>query len=92
MAASDFLQNKRVRSSRSYWRHIDRYLNNGVLKIIVHVIKHANFQLYRVHSDGVIDDKFITGYVITGLRNGLLITFKKIQKEPPEVFYKKLFF
>ena len=35
-------------------RHIDRYLKNGVTKSIVHVIKHANFQLYRVHPDGVI--------------------------------------
>ena len=26
---------------------------NGVSKIIVRVIKHANFQLYRVHPDGV---------------------------------------
>ena len=35
-------------------RHIDRYLKNGVSKSIVHMIKHANFQLYRVHPDGVI--------------------------------------
>ena len=27
---------------------------NGVSKSIVHVIKHANFQLYRVHPDEVI--------------------------------------
>ena len=27
---------------------------NGVSKIIVRVIQHANFQLYRVHPDGVI--------------------------------------
>ena len=27
---------------------------NGVSKIIVHAIKHANFQLYRVHPDRVI--------------------------------------
>ena len=27
--------------------------------------------------------------VITRLRNGCLITFKKIQKQPPEVFCKK---
>ena len=27
---------------------------NGVSKSIVHVIKQANFQLYRVHPDGVI--------------------------------------
>ena len=26
---------------------------------------------------------------ITRLRNGYLITFKKIQKQPPEMFYKK---
>ena len=31
-----------------------RYLKNGVSKSIVHIIKHAKFQLYRVHSDGVI--------------------------------------
>ena len=28
---------------------IDRYLKDGVWKSIVHVIKQANFQLYRVH-------------------------------------------
>ena len=33
---------------------IDRYLKSGVLKSIVHVIKYADFQLYRVHPDGVI--------------------------------------
>ena len=27
---------------------------NGVLKCIIHVIKHANFQRYRVYSDRVI--------------------------------------
>ena len=27
---------------------------NGVSKSIVHVIKHDNFQLHRVHPDGVI--------------------------------------
>ena len=32
----------------------DIYLRNGVSKSIVHVIKHANFQLYRAHPDGVI--------------------------------------
>ena len=35
-------------------RHIGRYLKNGVLRSIAHVIKYANFQLYRVHPDGVI--------------------------------------
>ena len=35
-------------------RHIDRYLKNDVSKIIVHVINHVNFQLYRAHPDGVI--------------------------------------
>ena len=30
------------------------YLRNDVLKSIVHVIKHANFQLYSVHPDGVV--------------------------------------
>ena len=34
--------------------HIDKFLKSGVSKIIVHVIKHASFQLYRVHPDGVI--------------------------------------
>ena len=33
---------------------VDRHLKNSVSKSIVHVIKHANFQLYRVHPDGVI--------------------------------------
>ena len=37
-----------------FLRHIDRYLKNGVSKSIFHVIRHANFQLYRVHPDGVI--------------------------------------
>ena len=32
----------------------DRYIKNGALKNIVRVIKHANFQLYRIHPDGVI--------------------------------------
>ena len=35
-------------------RHIDTYLKNSVSKSIVLVIKHAKFQLYRVHPDGVI--------------------------------------
>ena len=35
-------------------RHIDKYLKNGILKNIVYEIKHANFQLHRVHADGVI--------------------------------------
>ena len=34
-------------------RHIDRYLKNRVSKLIDHMIKHANFQFYRVHPDGV---------------------------------------
>ena len=34
--------------------HIDRYFKNGASKSIVHVIKHANFQLYTVNPDGVI--------------------------------------
>ena len=29
-------------------------LKNGVSKSIVHMIKYADFQLYRVHHDGVI--------------------------------------
>ena len=36
------------------YRHIDRYLKNGVSKSIAHVIYHTNFQLYRVHPDGVL--------------------------------------
>ena len=35
-------------------RHIDRYLKNLVSKSIFHVMKHDNFQLYKVHPDGVI--------------------------------------
>ena len=31
-----------------------RYLKNGVSKIVVHAIKHVNFQLYMVHLEGVI--------------------------------------
>ena len=31
-----------------------RYLKNGVSKSIVRVVKHANFQFYKVHPDGVI--------------------------------------
>ena len=34
-------------------RHMDRYLKNGFSKSFVHVIKRANFQLYRVHFGGV---------------------------------------
>ena len=34
--------------------HIDRYLKHGVSKSIARVIKHANFQFYRVHPDRVI--------------------------------------
>ena len=30
-------------------RHIDRYLKNGISKSIVLVVRHANFQLYKVH-------------------------------------------
>ena len=44
--------------------HIDRYLKDGLSKSIIRVIKHANFQLYRLHPDKVIqnleiDDKFV---------------------------------
>ena len=40
------------------------YLKNGLLRSIAHVIKHANFQLYRVHmtelfTNLTIDTKFI---------------------------------
>ena len=31
----------------------DRYLKNGVSKSIIHMIKYANFQLYRVHPTNV---------------------------------------
>ena len=41
-------------SARRPERHIDRYLKNGVSKSIVHVIKHANFEIYRVHPERVI--------------------------------------
>ena len=34
--------------------HIDIYLKTDVLKSIAHVKKHAAFQLYSVHPDGVI--------------------------------------
>ena len=34
-------------------RHNDRYLQNGASENIVLVIRHANFQLYKAHSDGV---------------------------------------
>ena len=37
-----------------YEKHIDRYLKNGVSEGIVHVIKHVDSQLYRVHPDGAI--------------------------------------
>ena len=50
------------RSFNTLKRHIDRYLKNGVSKIIVHVIKHANFQLYTLWRSFLenltIDDKF----------------------------------
>ena len=38
------------------------YLQNGVSESIVHVIKHANFQIYRLHPDEVIQKncKFTT--------------------------------
>ena len=46
---------KRVQKSPANgYKDIDRYLKNGVSKTIVHVTKHVNFQLYRVHPDGVI--------------------------------------
>ena len=38
----------------SYYKRIDRYLINGVSKSIVHGIKHVNFQLNRVYSDGIV--------------------------------------
>ena len=31
-----------------------RYLKSGVPKRVVHVMKHANFELYRAYSSGVI--------------------------------------
>ena len=37
-----------------FLKALDRYLKNCVSKSIVLVIKHAKFQLYRVHHDGVI--------------------------------------
>ena len=99
-------------------QHISK---NSVSESIVHVTKHINFQLYKVHPDKVnltIDSRFINKRVrlfirqtmceeekiifniITRLQNSCLITFfKKIQKQPlevqkqsPEVFYKKGFF
>ena len=35
-------------------RQSDKYLKSGVSKKIIHVIKHANFQLYRAYSERVI--------------------------------------
>ena len=40
-------------STLNRFRHIDRYLKNWVLKSNVHVIKHATFQLYRIHPEDV---------------------------------------
>ena len=33
--------------------HNYKYLKNGVSKSVVHVVKHANFPLYRIYPDGV---------------------------------------
>ena len=30
------------------------YIKGTPIKSIAHVIKHANFQLYRIHPDGII--------------------------------------
>ena len=98
---------------------------NSVLKSIVHVTKHTNFQLYKVHPDRVnltIDNRFINKRVrlfthqtmcqeekiiftsftflhhfTSRLQNSCLTTFFKkiqnqsleVQKQSPEVFYKK---
>ena len=48
-------------------RHIGRYLKNGVLRSIAHVIKYANFQIWQSYLTAwrsylenlTIDDKFI---------------------------------
>ena len=43
-----------LKFSQKYFKGTLTDLKNGVSKSIVHVIKHTNFQLYRVHPDGVI--------------------------------------
>ena len=49
-----FGRNNEVKQIKLPLRHIDRYLENGVSKSIVRMIKYANFQLYRVHLNGFI--------------------------------------
>ena len=53
MKCNSIIKNGKSLRNESY-RHIDRYPKTGVSKGIAHEIKHANFQLYRVHPDGVI--------------------------------------
>ena len=40
-------------SNEEYLKGTSTYLKSGVSKSIVHVIKHANFQLCRARPDGV---------------------------------------
>ena len=47
------MKNVRSGSIKHKFFHVS-IVKNGVLKSIVYVIKHVNFQLYRVHPDGVI--------------------------------------
>ena len=47
-----------------FQRPIDRHLKSGVLKSIVHVIQHANFQFFMAYSDSYLEklaigDKYI---------------------------------
>ena len=76
------IRNKSIFRLKAY---IDRCLKNGVLKSIVHVIKDANFQLYRLHPDGVvienliIDDKFINKRLRLSIHQTM--SLKRVEKE-----------
>ena len=49
-------QEKRNKGKPTSHLKAHRYLKNSVSKSISHVIKHNNFQLYRVYPDGVLED------------------------------------
>ena len=88
-------------------RHINRYLKNGVSKSIVHVTKHANFQLnFQANFKQVrlfihhpclkhVEKKKLLGchnrvISLNTVAKWLFNYFKKMQKQPPGVFYKKV--
>ena len=54
MVSRKWTYHKERSFASNYFIILKKCLKNGISESIVHVIKHANFQLYRVRPDGVI--------------------------------------